>query len=86
MVVLTVGRLQKRKGHDRMIEAVRRLRGRLPSLLYAIVGAGEEEAALRQDVRRGELFEHVQFLGVVDDTHLVQAYQQWTSSSCRTGP
>src|SRR5262249_54040431 len=41
-VVLTVGRLQKRKGQDQMIRAVHTVRQTVPDILYAIVGDGEE--------------------------------------------
>jgi phosphatidylinositol alpha-1,6-mannosyltransferase len=75
-VVLTVSRLQKRKGHDRMIEAVGRLRERFPSLLYAIVGDGEERAALAAQVRRSGLSSHVLLHGELDEPWLLHAYQQ----------
>src|SRR5947208_14514599 len=45
-VVLTVGRLQKRKGHDMMIRALPAIRRRVPGVLSAVVGDGEERAAL----------------------------------------
>jgi phosphatidylinositol alpha-1,6-mannosyltransferase len=76
LVVLTVARLQKRKGQDRMIEAIATLRSRLPSVLYAVVGDGEERAALRDQVDRAGLADRVQFLGALDDVSLVRAYQQ----------
>lgn len=75
-VVLTVARLQKRKGHDRMIDAVGLLRGRIPALLYAVVGDGEERAALTEQVRRSGLGEHVRFYGTLPDPELIRAYQQ----------
>jgi phosphatidyl-myo-inositol dimannoside synthase len=76
LVVLTVSRLQKRKGHDQMIAAVGILRCRFPRLLYAIVGDGEEGESLREQVRRNGLADHVRFHGALDDAGLVQAYQQ----------
>jgi phosphatidylinositol alpha-1,6-mannosyltransferase len=76
LVVLTVGRLQKRKGHDRMLEAVDMLRGRYPRLLYAIIGDGQERPALERQVQRANLGNHVQFHGAVDDDRLVPALQQ----------
>lgn len=76
LVVLTVGRLQLRKGHDRMIEAIGAIRTRNPQVLYAIAGDGEERGALAEQVERAGLGEHVQFLGAVDDERLVQCYQQ----------
>ncbi len=75
-VVLTVGRLQKRKGHDVMIRALDRVRRELPDVLYAVLGAGEEEGPLRELVGGLGLNGHVQFLGECGDDGLVTAYQQ----------
>ncbi len=75
-VVLTVGRLQKRKGHDRLIEALPLIRQAIPNILYAIFGDGEERQTLVQLVRREGLSDHVQFLGELGDAELVAAYQQ----------
>ena len=47
-VLLTVGRLQKRKGHDMMIRAMPAIRERHPGVLYAILGEGEERAKLQE--------------------------------------
>jgi phosphatidylinositol alpha-1,6-mannosyltransferase len=74
-VVLTVGRLQKRKGHDQMIRALPRIRAAVPDVLYAVLGDGEERAALRDLVARQGLGHHVQFLGETDDEQLVRCYQ-----------
>ena len=51
-VVLTVGGLQRRKGHDQMIRALRTIRESIPDVLYAIVGDGEERAILQDLVVR----------------------------------
>jgi phosphatidylinositol alpha-1,6-mannosyltransferase len=75
-VVLTVGRLQRRKGQDTMIEVVARLRERFPDLLYAIVGDGEERARLTEMVSRLGVGEHVRFMGEVKDAELLECYQQ----------
>ena len=75
-VVLTVGRLQKRKGHDHLILALPAIRQSIPDILYAIVGDGEERAALEAQARREELADHVQFLGELADDDLVSCYQQ----------
>jgi phosphatidylinositol alpha-1,6-mannosyltransferase len=76
-VVLTVGRLQFRKGHDQMIQALATIREAIPDMLYAIAGDGEERAALEDLVDHEGLGDHVQFLREVDDNRLVQCYQQW---------
>jgi phosphatidyl-myo-inositol dimannoside synthase len=75
-VVLTVGRLQLRKGHDRMIRALSSVREAIPTVLYAIAGDGEERAALEDLVANQGLGAHVQFLGEIDDDRLVRCYQQ----------
>jgi phosphatidylinositol alpha-1,6-mannosyltransferase len=75
-VVLTVSRLQKRKGHDRVIEAVADLAHRFPDLLYAVVGDGEEAPALGALARRLDVADRVLFHGALDEESLLRAYQQ----------
>jgi phosphatidylinositol alpha-1,6-mannosyltransferase len=75
-VVLTVGRLQKRKGHDVLIAVMTAVRRTVPDVLYAVVGDGEERPALEALVAREGLGRHVQFLGEVADDVMVQCYQQ----------
>lgn len=75
-VVLTVGRLQRRKGHDQMILALSAVRRTIPDILYAIVGDGDERSYLDALVAREGLQEHVRFLGELDDEGLVHCYQQ----------
>jgi phosphatidylinositol alpha-1,6-mannosyltransferase len=77
-VVLSVSRLDKRKGNDQMILALHAVRKAVPDVLFAVVGDGEEEQPLREMVRREGLEAHVQFLGSIgmDDPRLIQCYQQ----------
>lgn len=74
--VLTVGRLQKRKGHDMMIEAIPLIRREFPGFLYAICGDGDERVSLQEKVGDLEVDRHVQFMGEVSDSTLLSAYQQ----------
>lgn len=62
-VLLTLGRLMERKGHDRVLEAVARLRVDFPDLEYLIVGGGPYEATLRSQVAGLGLSDCVKFLG-----------------------
>jgi phosphatidylinositol alpha-1,6-mannosyltransferase len=75
-VILTVGRLQKRKGHDMLIRALAKVRETVPDILYAIVGDGEEREALVRFADREGMRDHVRFHGEVDENSLVTCYQQ----------
>jgi phosphatidyl-myo-inositol dimannoside synthase len=75
-VVLTVGRLQRRKGHDQMILALKSIQRTVSEVLYAIVGDGEERERLQSIVASEGQERHVQFLGALDETHMIQCYQQ----------
>ncbi len=75
-VLLTVGRLQKRKGHDMLIRALPAVRERWPNVLYAIVGDGDERPALQALAQSEGLAEQVQFLSDLNDEQLVRCYQQ----------
>jgi len=88
-VLLTVGRLQKRKGHDMLIRALPAIRERHPDVLYAILGEGEERSRLQElanssphtpcagvGTRSVPTTMGVQFLGEIDDAQLLTCYQQ----------
>jgi phosphatidylinositol alpha-1,6-mannosyltransferase len=75
-VVLTVGRLQKRKGHDMMIRALPRICQAVPNVLYAIAGDGDELASLKVLAQTEGVADHVQFLGEITDEKLLECYQQ----------
>ncbi|MDO3722584.1 glycosyltransferase family 4 protein [Marinobacter sp. chi1] len=75
-VCLTVGRLQRRKGHDVMIQAVPKLLKDIPEFLYVIVGSGEQYENLKRLVASLKLQHHVQFLQELNDEVLIKCYQQ----------
>jgi len=75
-VMLTVGRLQKRKGHDHTILAMKVIAQAIPDILYAIVGDGEEMSCLKALVKEHHLEFYVQFLGKLDDSAMLSCYQQ----------
>jgi phosphatidyl-myo-inositol dimannoside synthase len=75
-VILTVGRLQKRKGHDRLIAALPEIRRALPAVRYAIVGDGEERPRLEALAHEFGVADAVQFLDEVDDGTMLKCYQQ----------
>lgn len=75
-VCLTVGRLQRRKGHDKMIEAIPQIISTIPNLKYSIVGSGEQLEYLQGKARDLNVSSYVQFLSEIDDSELIQCYQQ----------
>ncbi len=75
-VVLTVGRLQRRKGHDMLIRALPTIRQSVGNVLYAIIGDGDDRATLERLVDECGVCEHVALMGEVDDHTLLTAYQQ----------
>lgn len=75
-VVLTVARLQRRKGHDIMILAMADIRKVFPNVLYVIAGNGEERTTLQSLARQHGVAGNVQFMGEVDERTLVECYQQ----------
>ncbi len=75
-VILTVGRLQERKGHDMMIKALPKIKEKHPDVLYAIVGNGEEKPALKKLISELQLTDSVLFHAEISDDEMIQCYQQ----------
>jgi phosphatidylinositol alpha-1,6-mannosyltransferase len=76
VVLLTVGRLQKRKGQDAVIRCVAKLRDKHPNLRYLIAGLGDQESELRKLVADLSLESQVLFLGAVSDDELKDCYRE----------
>ena len=66
-VIYTVGRLDERKGHDLVIEALPALIERVPDILYLIGGTGRQGESLRKKVRELGLERYVRFCGYIPD-------------------
>ncbi|MEC5387217.1 glycosyltransferase family 4 protein [Uliginosibacterium sp. H3] len=69
-VLLSVGHLIARKGHDIAIDAV----ARLPQATLVIIGEGEERTRLQQQVARLGIAARVRFTGAIPNTHLASWY------------
>ncbi len=63
-LIVSIGRLERYKGHHRAIEAFPDLLNRVPNARLRILGEGPYEQALRKLVRRLGLEEHVSIGGV----------------------
>ena len=75
-VIITVGRLQARKGQDMMIRATALLKHQFPEILYGVIGRGECLESLQALTEELGLNDHVQFLTDVTDEQMIQCYQQ----------
>jgi phosphatidylinositol alpha-1,6-mannosyltransferase len=74
ILILSVGRLQRRKGHDLAIGAMARLARQFPTLRYVIAGDGEERERLEALVAWHGLGDHVHFAGALADEDLPRYY------------
>ncbi|MFC4258504.1 glycosyltransferase family 4 protein [Marinobacter lacisalsi] len=74
-VILTVGRLQQRKGQDMMIQALPVIREAIPNVLYCVVGGGAEEGRLRELTASLGITDHVEFAGEMTDDQMLACYQ-----------
>jgi phosphatidylinositol alpha-1,6-mannosyltransferase len=63
VLFLSVGRLQRRKGHDMVLRALAELRKTVPNVRYAIVGDGPHQAQLRADAGSLGITDIVHFAG-----------------------
>ena len=75
-VLLTVGRLDFRKGHDMVIAALPLLLKEFPALRYVVVGEGPEGAKLAALAREKGVAERVLFAGFQPDEQLPAYYQR----------
>ncbi len=73
-MVLSVGRLQARKGHDVAIRSVAALIEDVPTVKYVIVGDGEERPRLERLVSALGVGDRVKFVGEVSEEALPQYY------------
>lgn len=77
-VILTVGRLDDRKGykgHDRIIPIIARLKARGHPARYLIAGEGPDRPRLERMVSEAGIEELVTFLGFVPDEDLPDLYR-----------
>jgi len=66
-VLLSVGRLVKRKGFDNVLRSLPGVINKVPNLIYAVIGSGEDKERLMALVKETKMNEQVIFLDTVDD-------------------
>lgn len=70
LVFLSVGRLERRKGHDLVLRALAKLRQTIPRVRYVIVGTGPNQAQLVADASALGVADIVHFEGAATDADL----------------
>lgn len=74
ILMLTIGRLQRRKGHDTVIKALAGLPGDEPRIRYVIVGDGDERPRLEAMASDLGVSDRVLFAGAVQAAQLPAYY------------
>ncbi|MCI0559281.1 MAG: glycosyltransferase family 4 protein, partial [Nitrososphaera sp.] len=67
-IILTLGRLEKRKGFDTVIKAMQIVSKELPDSLYVIAGDGAYRPDLEDLIMQLGLHNHVRLVGAVEDS------------------
>ena len=70
-ILLTVGRLVKRKGHVLGVDAVASLAAKYPKLHYLIVGRGAEQCNIQKRIDQHKLADRIHILNNIEDTKIV---------------
>ncbi len=65
--IITVARLDKRKGHDKILMLIKNFKSKYPKIKYICVGFGEEENNLINLSKQLEIEENVIFLKDIDE-------------------
>ena len=66
-IIVTLARLEKRKGHSYILSAIAKLKNEYPNILYVIAGSGEELSNLKNIVHRTNIEHNVLFLGNINN-------------------
>ena len=77
-ILLTLSRLEKRKGHIFVLEAVKKLKENFPNIKYIIAGEGEQKNNLMKFVKEHSLSHNVLFTGNVNDQEKKQLFKLTT--------
>ena len=64
--IITVARLDKRKGHDKILMLIKNLKPKFPKIKYVSIGSGDEENNLKKLSKELSLSNEVKFLQNVD--------------------
>lgn len=74
-ILLTVGRLVERKGHDKVVEALPKILEYVPNVVYIVVGDGPEKEKLQVLSSKLQVQDKVMFAGEVSKEKLRAFYE-----------
>ena len=66
-IIVTLARLEKRKGHPYILSAIAKLKNEYPNILYVIAGSGEELSNLKKIVKKLNIQNNVLFVGNINN-------------------
>jgi glycosyltransferase involved in cell wall biosynthesis len=77
--IIHVGRLVRWKRVDLLIEATQKLSSKYPNIELLVIGTGPDENNLKEQVEKGQLQNHVRFVGGIYDMPTLGRYFQSSS-------
>ncbi len=66
-ILLTLARLEKRKGHEYIINSIKKILPKFPNIQYIIAGEGPEKNYLKRLVIENKLEKNIKFVGMIND-------------------
>lgn len=75
-ILITISRLEERKGIDLVIETIPQLLKKHPNLTYKIAGDGPDRDRIESLIKDNKLEKQVECLGYIDQKTKVELYQQ----------
>ena len=66
-IIVTLARLEKRKGHPYILSAIAKLKNEYPNILYVIAGSGEELSNLKKIVKKSKIENTVLYDGNINN-------------------
>jgi len=66
-VIITLARLEKRKGHANILSVIAKIKSEYPNILYIIAGLGAEFDNLKKITKKLDIVENVIFLGNINE-------------------
>lgn len=72
---VTIGRLNRAKGHCHALKALRQVLDRGVAVKYTIVGSGPYEAEIRRTIQELGLANHVEMVGELDESRVIELLQ-----------